>query len=105
MRKIIMFITAAVLAVTAVAFAPPAQASTSEYVRWIHSKVYGSKYLTRTQIVNMGKLICTSLDKGVDIYEIGEIAMDDGGYTTDEAAAWVVGAVYFVCPRNKWMLG
>lgn len=100
MKKIITAAAAIILAVT---FAAPAQASTSQYVRWIKSNIDGAQYLTTTQIVKMGKMICTSLDKNVDIYELGEIAMDSG-YTSEEAASWVVGAVYFVCPRHKWML-
>jgi Protein of unknown function (DUF732) len=103
MRKIAAITAAAILTITGIVAAAPAEASTSQYVTWVRSNVDGAQYLTRTQIVKMGKTICTSLDNDVDIYELGEIAMDSG-YTTEEAAAWVVGAVYFVCPRHKWML-
>jgi hypothetical protein len=100
-KKLIAAVAA--ILVGLVVLAPAAQATTGQYVKWIRSNVDGSYSLSYAQIAKMGKMICTSLDEDVDIYELGEIAVDSG-YSTEEAAAWVVGAVYFVCPRHKWML-
>lgn len=104
MRKVLVA-TAAALAIGtgAIITAPPAAATNSQYVRWIHEEIDGSYALSNTQIIRMGKLVCRALDTGNDAYEIGETIMDTG-FTMDEAAAWVVGAVYFICPRHKWMI-
>lgn len=84
--------------------APPASATVNQYVTFVRSETTTGWTVPRSQIIKLGRTVCNSLDVGVDIYELGEIAVD-AGMTTHDAATYVVGAVYFICPRHKGLLG
>lgn len=100
MKHLTRAVLAALLGLTAIfALAPPASASTSQYVAFVRSEIPEARYMDRSEIIDLGKTICTSLN----VLSVGTVAESgtDAGLTDGEVATLVVGAVFFICPKHK----
>jgi len=92
--------TVGILLALVVGVAAPAQATPGQYVTFVRAQVDDGWGNSRYQIIKFGKAICKGMDSGITPMSIGEMMMDEG-FSSNDAAAYVVGAAYFLCPRHK----
>lgn len=73
----------------------------------VHALVDGPIYVSDSEIEETARITCDTLDSGISLAEISQMAVDaaDGDRDTERLfAAITVVAIMDLCPRHQWML-
>lgn len=95
-RTIAALAATGALAVGVIA-APPAVASTSDYVAFVRQQT--GTYVSASTLIPLGKTICKALRVGVPVGDLVDTGLESG-LSVEQTAAVVVGAAAFICPKQ-----
>lgn len=81
-------------------YEPPAPSNEDVFYAYVSSNFPG---ITRTQALNLGNAICTSLGQGSSLLEIGAVGVNSG-FTPEQSGQIVGASIGALCPEYKYLV-
>ena len=81
-------------------YQPPAQSNEDVFYAYVSGNFPG---ITRTQALNLGNAICTSLGQGSSLLEIGAVGVNSG-FTPEQSGQIVGASIGALCPEYKYLV-